>query len=385
MAQNTNRKPSAPQIAAPATGTEITIQGVEAPAVPIPAETFLSVPHRFIVGALSVASKEESRPYLGGVHICRKGESIRIQATDGHRAFIWQSKPLAKADLPAWLNADGIILAAPGLAPRLSLLRASASKEDRETFHVRLGFAKNARFVTLTDDTGGRDTFACALVNGTFPNIDAVIPGEAFGDRTLEAGTATAFDAKYIKAAGAMATTIGASGMQLFIQEDNGPTVATFPGQDGAILILMPLRGTPIAISADTAALMPQAMKGTLAALRAHATRTQEALAAPDLDPGQKGPLATKLASFNERIAAIVAGTTPALPAPDAKKAKAAAAKLARAEKLAQAKADKEAKAAAHAAAKAAAAERKSLAQQGKPPRFIRSAKAAAAKTETVN
>ena len=291
----------------------------------LPPVATLTLPLRMIAGALTVASTDPTRYSLRGVCIARRGSAVRVMATDGHRAFVWQGQPYARAtDLPHWLDGKGIIISAEGLKARLSMIRNGTEKKDRDTAYARLTLSTGQ--LTLTD-MAETMSFRQDMIEGTFPDLDKAIPEEAFGDRAFEAAEAPHFQAKYIRDAGGMASTIGAESIFLFSGTEKGASVLTFPGQPGAALLLMPYKHVGAAIDSATAAVLAPAMLGTLAALRAHATRTENAAEA--LPENERGPLNARLASFRERIEAILTGTALALPAPQAKAAKAQAKALA--------------------------------------------------------
>lgn len=275
---------------------------------------YVSLPVRLIRAALSVASKEETRHYLQGVHIAARDGMVRVCGTDGHRLFVGTVRPQGGTVLPDWLEA-GVIISAEGLKPRLALLASDA--EDPKAAVVRVGYAKDARHVELIDPYGSI-TFRQAPVDGTFPDYDPVIAGAAgaLNDRAYEALEGASYQGRYVKAVGEMAAVIGAESVTFFAPPDNGASVVTFPDVPGAMLLLMPV-ACHNALPAATAALIGPNLKGTLAALKANLTRTEEALRHLPKDGAEAGRLTAKAGSLREKIMAVTEAATRAIAAPE--------------------------------------------------------------------
>jgi DNA polymerase-3 subunit beta len=109
--------------------------------------------------------QEETRYYLNGVylyHVLRE-DVLRFVATDGHR--------LAMADIPA---PQGVINLRPVVLSRTFVADAiKATNKTRDAYkHVRLAVGPNR--ATLTDWAG--KVIEGALVDGTFPDYERVIP-----------------------------------------------------------------------------------------------------------------------------------------------------------------------------------------------------------------
>jgi DNA polymerase III sliding clamp (beta) subunit (PCNA family) len=65
---------------------------------------------------LLFASDEETRYYLKGVHLLRRGDHLRITATDGHRLFCaMQTLTMAGDDFDVILPRDGLKKALTGV------------------------------------------------------------------------------------------------------------------------------------------------------------------------------------------------------------------------------------------------------------------------------
>ena len=88
----------------------------------------------------------------------------------------------------------------------------------------------------------------------------------------------------------------------MFQNGDDQPNFLTFDGIDGVMLIIMPCR-IENELSPTTALLLDPAKRGTLAALRAHATRTRKAL--DGATGNAQHELNERLADFEKRIREI--------------------------------------------------------------------------------
>jgi DNA polymerase III sliding clamp (beta) subunit (PCNA family) len=74
----------------------------------------------FLKAALLFASDEETRYYLKGVHLLRRGDHLRITATDGHRLFCAMQTPDESGpDFDVILPRDGLKKALTGVQPEL--------------------------------------------------------------------------------------------------------------------------------------------------------------------------------------------------------------------------------------------------------------------------
>jgi hypothetical protein len=70
----------------------------------------------FLKAALLFASDEETRYYLKGVHLLRRGDHLRITATDGHRLFCAMQTPDESGpDFDVILPRDGLKKALTGV------------------------------------------------------------------------------------------------------------------------------------------------------------------------------------------------------------------------------------------------------------------------------
>lgn len=178
----------------------------------------------YLRAALLFASSQETRYYLCGAHLLRRGDHLRIAATDGHRLFV-ASETLSEpgADFDVILPRDALKKALTGLG--------------RGVTHLPLALEIGER--------AGRDQVLRATlgdvqmipVDGSFPDITRVVPNaDAISGETAE------FNPLYLADIGKAAKILGA-GVTDFHLAHNGdaPALITF-GQKTAFAALMPLR-----------------------------------------------------------------------------------------------------------------------------------------------
>ena len=247
--------------------------------------------------------KHDVADELQGVNIASRDGEIRISATDGHRLFAY-SQAAAGANLPDWLEA-GVTISLGLLRDALGLIEKLGGDD------VVVSYQTEAPRVLLSDPRE-HVTFRSFPLAGTFPKYDSVLSGiDLSGHTTLDLDS-TAYQAAYLKGAADLAKLLGSKSVQVFGAAGEGkPTLVTFPGCPGAVLVLMPLV-TETTIAPQTARVIGGAIAGTLAALRAHRTRWEKKLAKmPSSRAIQK-----KIEEYDQRIDAIVSRTAPALPAP---------------------------------------------------------------------
>lgn len=270
----------------------------------------ITVPLPALRAALSVASKEETRPYLNGVFVHYIDGDVRLVATDGHRMVVascpWDTEP------PAWLE-GGIILDREGLTRPLGFL----ASQRAET--ARIAYLEGAQRAVLSDpeDTA---SFKVSLVDGTFPDYTTVINTiKVFGERKLSDMASTVYSPSYLKGVGDLAKILDADEVRLHGAENTeDPTLITFPSEPRVVMILMPMRGfKDKALPSPTVKLVEGPVARTIAALRAHQTRAKNRM--EQFEPGSKafGNAEAKVVAYEKRIASIVAGDVPALPAPE--------------------------------------------------------------------
>jgi hypothetical protein len=290
-------------------------QGIETEAESIEPHAFVDAPANILRAALACASKDETRYYLQGIYLHAVDGLLRMVATDGHRLFVASHQPATA--LPSWLE-SGIILSSEYLIPKLTI----ATKISDNPL-VRIGYGRGQARAMLTD-MGEEMTFRHDVVDATFPNYQTIVAGLTGGvDADREGLRAdfqpVTFNGKYLKAVGDVAAVLGGkdASVSVFAAGPNDPTIMTFPATPGTMLVLMPMAANPMA-SAATVALVAPAIKGSLAALRAHQTRNQEA-ADNATDAAEKALYQAKADEFKRRAEDLLKRTLeqPALPAPE--------------------------------------------------------------------
>ena len=179
----------------------------------------------YLRAALLSASTEETRYYLRGVQILRRGDHLRITATDGHRLFCaMQKADAAGPDFDIILPSEGLKKALTGLYRTVEFL--SLDLELQST--VTLNQVKRA----VLNDVGMQP------IDGTFPSIERVVPSEISGELTQ-------FNPVYLADLGKQAKILGAGPIGLHIgYNGQSPALITFSGIDDAFAVLMPYRCT---------------------------------------------------------------------------------------------------------------------------------------------
>lgn len=130
----------------------------------------------------NVASKDEVRRYLCGVHLTATEEKVRAEATDGGALLRVEAPRQKVEDFPAIPgleagNLDAGIIPADTYA---KFLRANKAKRDRLPIlaNVAVSMQNGDRHsVTLAfTDLENPTVTRTPLVEGPFPNVDTVIP-----------------------------------------------------------------------------------------------------------------------------------------------------------------------------------------------------------------
>lgn len=282
--------------------------------------TMTAAPLALLRAALACVEANGDRSYMAGVYLHRHENVMRIVGTDGHRMLVASYEPIAGAEpFPKWLD-DGVIIAAEGLKPRLSLLDDGLKSLATKGL-VTIGYAHDAPTVELTNPWRSV-VFRVQAIEGPFLDYRRFIASAsaALSDQEHSALDAQAFDGKYLKGVAEIAKILDATRVNVLSGPSTGsePSIITFGNVEGVALYLMPMRLDGPAIGAATAAILAPALKSTVAALRAHQTRwQQEADKAKDATARKKAD--ERVADFAARIAAILKGTGKALPKPEAK------------------------------------------------------------------
>ena len=292
----------------------------EAAAEKVPAISSITVPAALLLAAESVSAKPGGpRTYLEGVFLHAKGDRGRVVGTDGNRMFI-ASFPLptkSQGGAPPWLTQGGLILSSAGLRPRLSLLGKLSGEQG-----VRVGYAKGNATAQLADDKD-QSVFKVSALFGEYPDYDKALEASSFttldddGNDENREWQPVGINSLYLKQCGDIAKTLEAgleadkrSKLGMVVRAFNSgksgaPIVLDFSTWPGAVLVVAPAVMASNVTSKETAAILAPALKATIAALRAHATRWEQR-AVEAADPGEKAAAAAKAGSFRARAAAVM-------------------------------------------------------------------------------
>jgi hypothetical protein len=265
----------------------------------------IGVPANVLLALLAVAPLKDSRHYLNGVYFHQTGAELRMVATDGHRMLVITH---AAPEPIEWATREaGCIIPAAELARVVKFAGKDAV--------VKLSYGIGHPAATLEADIG---SFKVRPIDGQFPVYQRVLDdaGAAFSAER-EPMQASGMNAKFVKSAGAVSAALESDALFCFAPaDDKAPTVFTFAGFPGAILVIMPMRDMGQALKADTVRLIgDRGMASSIAALKAHETRNRKA--AKDAKSQKETDRLVKVADeYRARIEAIVSSLKPALPAP---------------------------------------------------------------------
>ncbi len=298
------------------------------PVEKLPDPQDVMIPAALMLAADSVSEhKDDKRPALQGVFLhCLNGLG-RIVGTDGQRMFVASFG--IEGEAPEWLG-EGLILSNEGLKARVGMIAKGG-----EGAMVRITYASGAPKATLSD-VGRSIAFQIDPQSGTFPDYDRVIGSNSFvrldDDGSPRGGEwePVGINSTYLKHVGEVAKLLEAGlpkearskkGMVVRAFNSSGsekvtPLVFDFSTWSGAILVILPARLTTPGISAPTAALLAPAIRLTIAALRAHATRNLAWAEAAESE-AERAAFAAKAESFQTRIAEVLK-RAPGLPAIEA-------------------------------------------------------------------
>jgi hypothetical protein len=271
-----------------------------------PAIEAMQVPVALLLAAESIAAKvEKDRTSLRGVMLHQVDPKVgRIVGTDGVRLFVGSYGVGAKP--PSWLK-TGIMLPSADLKTRVSMIAKVG-----DTKFVQISHAKGDSHCMLSDpDQTMQFRVECGSVE-SFPGYQGGLSETSFADLT-EDGEANAkpewtpvgFNSRQLRHCGDLAKILEAgidkkdrpeNGMVIRMFDGgqrNAPTVFDFVGYPGAILVVGALPAVSTAVPMETMAVLAPAVKLTIAALKAHATRNLE-WAAEATDEARKAEFTAK-------------------------------------------------------------------------------------------
>jgi hypothetical protein len=255
--------------------------------------------------ALTIASKEDVRKSLEGVCLRERDGRIELASSNGHCMLVQRIAGVAKGS-PVWAKGKGIVIA------RERLVALCKMGEGEAVLHYGTGHPHVladvgfATFKLLVEDT----PFP-AYENILASNSDALAGGEGLPM------TSVCIAPEYVKAATAVAKCFESEELHCFPSTSaKAATMITFGAQVPAVLYVMPKTGGE-AMASTTLAMIGPGLKGTVAALRAHITRTQQAEKGATKEA--KVQLAEKRAALEKRLAGVIEAAGKALehrPAP---------------------------------------------------------------------
>ena len=281
-------------------------------------ETLL-VPAALLLAAESIAAKvDKERQNLQGVLLHQKDAgAARVVGCDGVRLFIGSFPVPSKP--PSWLK-TGLLLAREDLKAMLSMIVKVVGSEI-----VQVRYAKDSPTAILTD-AGPTPTMSFMVQCGAvaeFPSYDGILQGASFANLTEEGevkGTEwqpVGFNSMHLKHCGDIAKLLE-SAMPKQARAKNGmivrvfdsgapgtPRVFDFVGFPGAVLVVAAVQLADTALPLPTARILAPAVRGSVAALRAHATRWRDAAEAAT-DEDVKAAALEKAAGFDARMNAIL-------------------------------------------------------------------------------
>ena len=184
----------------------------------------ITITVNFLKAALLFASDEETRYYLKGVHLLRRGDHLRITATDGHRLFCAMQMLTPDQSGP---NFD-VILPRDGLKKALT------------------GVHRNCEVLALDLEWDGDrvkravlNDLAMPPVDGTFPTIERVVP-----DANAIGGETASFNPLYLADIGKAAKILTGNVNGFHLGHNGGsPALVSFDAAAGnAFAVVMPYR-----------------------------------------------------------------------------------------------------------------------------------------------
>ena len=292
----------------------------------------IRLPVNILLAATLCSGQDDQRHYLAGVYLKAHEKELRCVSTDGHRMLVI-SRELPTA-VPQWLK-DGVIVSNASLKERLALM-ARVSYEQHTSFEDRMVVVSKAGADLKLTDPRGDCVFRVKIVDGTFPDYEAVMA--AISDSIFTGGlrpngddTETlqmvggpvpiGFRSQYIKSIADVARLLGSEHVALRTSTAKNGAMVTFPEADGAVLYVMPAEIAK-QIAPATAQILSLPLRRSLAALKAHATRNKS-WAKEAKNPAEKAGFTSKAEDFEGRIVTLIeqAPALKALPAPKAKKA----------------------------------------------------------------
>lgn len=278
------------------------IARVDEPLRPSSGHQSLAVPAKYLSTALLTAAKGDIRYYLCGVYLHAVDGELRICGTDGHRLIVSRFIPKV---LPTWAE-DGVIIPGPELAQLLPLIVKNGAHQDGEDAMVLVDYAKGAEAMLLRSENGFAN-FRVKPVDGKFPDYAKVLAAQGMSFiRDDGVMNAAAVNPKYLKDAAIIGQRLGAIGVHAFTPsvESGAAAIFTFSGASDTVLIVMPMRSDAPVSEGVVKIFGSNGIAGSVAALRAHVTRTVKLLGSANAK--DREDLEAKKSSLEDRIAALL-------------------------------------------------------------------------------
>src|SRR5450432_648736 len=297
---------------------------------PDPTAEKLPVPQDVIVPAALLLAADFASDHKDAVGVWAQGVFLhahegmgRAVGSDGARMFVSSFRLPEPA---AWL-ADGVILSNEGLKARVGMI----AKADSSGF-VRIRFAKGLARAEMSDPDRSM-LFQVPVIDSPFPDYERWIGPASFAALDEDGEVARGkewepigINSQYLKHVGEIARVLEAglpkearSKKSMVVRAFAGdgkpstPLIFDFSTWPGAILGLSAAKLSSAETAPETAALLAPAIRMTIAALRAHATRN---LAWAEDAPSElaKAAFLAKAEGFQARVAEILK-RAPGLPA----------------------------------------------------------------------
>ena len=283
----------------------------DGPVESLPPQQSITLPVRKLQAAASIAATKDVRYYLCTVMLHQpEDKGARIVSTDGFRLLV------QAADLPKpadWMNDEGVLLSAADLREALPMLNKHGEL-------VTIEWGRGHSHATLRS-ADGFAALRVAIVEGKYPEYQRILQGVDLSNKGGDVADSARINPDFLKGAASVASMLGSKGVQAFAGSSTSSATFLFDGEADAVMVIMPMRseGAPSLVTAKVAGLVGGgALASSVAALRAHLTRTTSAIKRAAAEGGDRAKLEERRISLETRIADMLALCGNALPAPKA-------------------------------------------------------------------
>jgi len=232
------------------------------------------VPLKVVQAALLCAARDDIRFYLNGVYVHAVEGDMRIVSTDGHRLVVTR---FAVESVPAWAD-EGVIIPRDELAQIMPMLNRNVLPYSNSDGFMLLDYAGGDTL--RVHCANGFASFTMKRKDGKFPDYARVLSqiGMGLARGEGEAMQAAAIKTEYLRGAADVAARLGATAVHSFISDkDDQATFFTFAGAPDSAMVVMPCRVDGQAVSDGVVRILGSGgVAGSIAAFRAHITRTQK-------------------------------------------------------------------------------------------------------------